>query len=287
MAPYLDGLAANLQSREYSRRSIRRQLCNTDSFGYWLSEQNLTVTSITDEVVGRYVGGLHRSARAGYPKGYRPHNARGLPRLLELLCERGVLPPVAAPTKSAPDRLQEFDRYLERVRGAARATRAGYLREMRRFGRHVFGEADPTGRRLALRMWPPTSRGARQNWRSLAGAIRSRRCGCSCATWRARRAGLPLSRSSRRPSPKSFQTNGLSDNAGNASASDSQSVLLARCIGHSFRQLRPPPWRLASDRQARPCEDRVRAVGSALLAGEHGGGLGIVSRERLSFRIPV
>ena len=143
MASYLDGLAANLQAREYSRRSIRRQLCNTDSFGCWLSEQNLAVTSITDEVVGRYVGGLHRSARAGYPKGYRPHNARGLPRLLELLRERGVLPPVAAPTKSVPDRLQEFDRYLERVRGAARATRAGYLREMRRFARHVFGEVDP------------------------------------------------------------------------------------------------------------------------------------------------
>ena len=42
-----------------------------------------------------------------------------------------------------PDPLQEFDRYLERVRGAARATRIGYLWEVRGFVKHVFGDSDP------------------------------------------------------------------------------------------------------------------------------------------------
>lgn len=51
-------------------KSIRRQLRNADSFGAWLAEQNLTVAEITDDLVERYVGGLHRSARAGYSKGY-------------------------------------------------------------------------------------------------------------------------------------------------------------------------------------------------------------------------
>lgn len=144
LAPYLDTLAAELQSQEYSRKSIRRQLCNADSFGSWLTEQGLTVAGITDDLVDRYVGGLHRSARAGYPRGYRPHNARGLPPLLALLRKTGILPPVVAPpAPSAADRLQEFDRYLDRVRGAARATRTGYLGEVRRFAKHVFGEADP------------------------------------------------------------------------------------------------------------------------------------------------
>lgn len=82
-------------------------------------------------MLGRYIGGLHRSGRAGYSTGYRPDNGRGgLPRLLGLV-------------QPGPDPLQEFDRYLERVRGAARATRIGYLRDVRGFVKHVFGDSDP------------------------------------------------------------------------------------------------------------------------------------------------
>jgi len=143
MAPYLGALATELQSQDYSRKGIRRQIRNADSFGWWLTEHNLTAVDITDGLLGRYMGGLHRSARAGYSKEYRPHNARGLPRLLDLLRGSGVLPPVVAPAQPGADPLQEFDRYLERVRGAARATRIGYLREVRGFVKHVFGDSDP------------------------------------------------------------------------------------------------------------------------------------------------
>ncbi len=66
MAPYLGALAAELQSQDYSRKSIRRQLCNADSFGCWLAEQNLTAAEITDDSLWCYIGDLHRSARAGY-----------------------------------------------------------------------------------------------------------------------------------------------------------------------------------------------------------------------------
>jgi site-specific recombinase XerD len=143
MAPYLDALASELQSQDYSRKSIRRQLRNADSFGWWLSEQNLTVAEINGEVVGRYVDGMHRSARTGHAKGYRPHNARGLPGLLDLLRRAGMLPPVMPVVKADDSRLQGFEQYLERVRGIAPATRTGYLHEARGFLKHVFAEADP------------------------------------------------------------------------------------------------------------------------------------------------
>jgi site-specific recombinase XerD len=143
MAPYLGAMAAELRSQDYSRKSVRRQLCNADSFGWWLTEQNLTAAEITDDLLGRYIGGLHRSARAGYSTGYRSHNGRGLLRLLDLLRGSGVLPAVVALAQPGADALQEFDRYLERVRGAARATRIGYLRELRGFVKHVFGDSDP------------------------------------------------------------------------------------------------------------------------------------------------
>lgn len=148
MAPYLDAMAAELQSQAYSRKSIRRQLHNVDSFGWWVSEQNLAVAEITDEVVCRYVSGMHRSTRAEYPKGYRAHNARGLPRLLEHLRGSGALPPSIASEQPVNDRLQEFDRYLERVRGTTCDTRIRYLRETRGFLRHVFGETDPDWTRI-------------------------------------------------------------------------------------------------------------------------------------------
>jgi integrase/recombinase XerD len=148
MAPYLGALATELQSQDYSRKSIRRQLRNADSFGTWLAEQNRTVAEITDDLVDRYVGGLHRSARTGYSKGYRSHNARGLARLLNLFRRSGVLPPVVAPEQPGPGPLEEFDQYLDRVRGSARATRIGYLREIRGFVKHVFGEADPDWRKI-------------------------------------------------------------------------------------------------------------------------------------------
>jgi integrase/recombinase XerD len=142
MAAYLGPMAAELQSQDYTRKSIRRQIRNADSFGWWLTEQNLTAGEITDDLVGRYIGGLHHSVRAGYSTGYRPHNGRGLPRLLDLLRGSGVLPAVAL-AQQGPDPLQEFDRYLDRVRGAARATRIGYLGEVRGFVKHVFGDSDP------------------------------------------------------------------------------------------------------------------------------------------------
>ena len=147
-APYLDALAAELQSQDYSRKSIRRQLRNADSFGWWLTKQNLSVAEITDEVVGRYVGGMHRSSRAGYAQGYRAHNARGLPRLLNLLRGSGVTPPATQLVATVDPCLQGFERYLERVRGVAPATRTGYLRETRGFLQHVFQEADPNWSRI-------------------------------------------------------------------------------------------------------------------------------------------
>jgi hypothetical protein len=97
MAPYLDALAAGLEAQEYSRKSIRRQLRNADSFGSWLDHQKLSLAAITGQIVSRYINGLHRSARAGYAKGYTPHNARGLARLLDLLPISGVLPTARPP----------------------------------------------------------------------------------------------------------------------------------------------------------------------------------------------
>jgi hypothetical protein len=57
---------------------------------------------------------MHRSTRAGYAKGYRAHNARGLPRLLNLLRGSGVTPPATQLVATVDPCLLGFERYLDR-----------------------------------------------------------------------------------------------------------------------------------------------------------------------------
>lgn len=149
MAPYLGVLEAVLEEQECSRKSIRRQLHNADSFGWWLNRQEIPVAEITGETISRYVGGLHRSARAGYAQGYTAHNARGLPRLLEVLRSSGVLPPIPVSEVAADSRLLDFNHYLERVRGAACGTRSVYLHEARSFLAYISQGTDADWSRIS------------------------------------------------------------------------------------------------------------------------------------------
>ena len=92
MAPYLDSLPTELEALHYSHKSIRRQPRNVDAFGRWLINQKIPLNEVTDAVVNRYVKPMHRSPSPGRARGYRPHNGRGLARLLELLRRRSVVP---------------------------------------------------------------------------------------------------------------------------------------------------------------------------------------------------
>jgi site-specific recombinase XerD len=147
MASYLGELAAELQSQGYSRKSIRRQLRNADAFGRWLIEADVPLAEVTDAILNPSVGKLHRTPCAARPKGWRPHNARGLPRLLALLRARGIIAPQAQPAPLAPDStdgvLAAFDRHLEHDRGVVKAVRTNYLGHARSFLKAVFGDAAP------------------------------------------------------------------------------------------------------------------------------------------------
>ena len=77
MARYLNTLDAELRSQEYSRKSIRWQIRYAPiRLALWLTEQDLTVAVITDDLVKANFSGLHRSSLPRILKGYRPHNAQ-------------------------------------------------------------------------------------------------------------------------------------------------------------------------------------------------------------------
>jgi site-specific recombinase XerD len=152
MAPYLDELAAELQSHSYSRKSVRRQLRNADAFGRWLIKTGVRLAEITHSTLDSYVGKMHRTPCATRPRGWRPHNARGLPRLLVLLRARGIIAPPAPPAPLAPDSadgvLAAFDRYLEHDRGVVKSGRINYLGHARSLLKAVFGDEAPDWKRI-------------------------------------------------------------------------------------------------------------------------------------------
>ena len=134
MAPYLDSLTTELQALHYSHKSIRRQPRNVDAFGRWLINQKIPLNEVTDAVVNRYVKPMHRSPSPGRARGYRPHNGRGLARLLELLRRRSVVPLESTPAVVAEPREQilvAFDQHLERVAGIAPSTRVELVQSRR------------------------------------------------------------------------------------------------------------------------------------------------------------
>ncbi len=144
MSPHLDALAAEFDARHYSRKSIRRQLRNSDAFGRWLAEQRIPITNVTAAVVARYTEPMRRCPG---PRGYRPHNSRGLPQLLDLLRRQGLIPaPVDAvlPNPVGSEHwLRAFDQHLESVAGVALGTRKKYLGFARALLRTIFGEGHP------------------------------------------------------------------------------------------------------------------------------------------------
>jgi site-specific recombinase XerD len=147
MRPYLDALAAELEAEHYSRKSIRRQLRNADAFGHWLAEQQIAIGDVSEAVLVRYTEPMHRCPGRSRARGYRPHNARGLPRFIALLRRKGVAPAQveAAPSSASGAELwlEDFDRHLEHVAGVSAGRRKNCLGIARGLMQAAFGDGDP------------------------------------------------------------------------------------------------------------------------------------------------
>jgi site-specific recombinase XerD len=148
MSPYLDTLAVELEAQHYSRKSIRRQLRNSDAFGRWLAEQKIPLSDVTEPVVARYTEPMHRCPGPSRIHGYRAHNSRGLPRLIELLRRQGAMPApvqttVVSPSSGAEHWLAASDQHLEHVAGVAPSTRKNCLGFARSLLQATFGRSDP------------------------------------------------------------------------------------------------------------------------------------------------
>ena len=147
ISPYLDALSEDLEAQHYSRKSIRRQLRNAHALGCWLAKQQIPLAQIDEAILARYTKPMHRCSHPSRKCGERPHNARGLSRLIALLRRQGVVPlqVEAAPASisSAQHWLEAFDRHLEQVAGVSAGRRKTCLLHARGLLRAAFGDSAP------------------------------------------------------------------------------------------------------------------------------------------------
>jgi integrase/recombinase XerD len=138
LGPYLDDLATTLHAQGYAQASIRCSLRYCHQFGQWLAAQGCTVAEVDETLVEQYLNGFPRAR-----DGRRPRVAQGLPHLIGLLRQHGIIPPPhSRPLPTAIDQwLCQYEQYLAQVLGAAAGTRKSYLLIARRLLRACFGTA--------------------------------------------------------------------------------------------------------------------------------------------------
>jgi len=142
LGSYLESLAKTLHARGYSLGVIRNYVYAAHRFGAWLSEQDLALSAVNDQLVGDYVDQFEKRITPGHPYGQRPKLTQGLGHLLVILRQEGV---IAAPqqTLSPTEQwLARYDQHLNQVGGKAAATRKKYLFYARRFCQYRFDSAE-------------------------------------------------------------------------------------------------------------------------------------------------
>ena len=141
LGPHLETLATILYQHGYTRNSIRGYLRACAQFGRWLTQQGYTIADVDATLVTRYLRSLPPP-----PVGRSPKAAAGLPHLLTLWQQQGLLPPAVQPPlhTAAEHWLEQYTQYLEHVCGATASTRTRYRRIIARF-LSACGDTGPQG----------------------------------------------------------------------------------------------------------------------------------------------
>jgi len=85
LGPHAEGFVTWVQDAGYSRLGTRRHLQAAERFGVWLGGEGITVASIDERVLGRFVGRLRRTPSPRYRHGRLSTIAIGARRMAEFL----------------------------------------------------------------------------------------------------------------------------------------------------------------------------------------------------------
>ena len=135
-APHLDSFVATLEKLGYAGSTVREHRRLLADLARWLRRQDLAVSHLHEQLANQFLEGRRRDGRL------RSSDASTVRHFLEHLRERGALPspePVADESPLETLRRQYAD-HLEKERGLAAVTIAGYWTFIRRFVVERFGD---------------------------------------------------------------------------------------------------------------------------------------------------
>jgi len=135
-APHLDSFVATLGKLGYAGSTVREHRRLLADLARWLRRQDLAVSQLHEQLANQFLEGRRRDGRL------RSSDVSTVRHFLEHLRERGALPspePVADESPLEALRRQYAD-HLEKERGLATATIAGYWTFIRRFVVERFGD---------------------------------------------------------------------------------------------------------------------------------------------------
>lgn len=141
---YFSELVVLLRKEKYSKDTIQRYLKAVEAFGKWLIVENITLSSVNEDLVSLYINSLERRKLKSSKREVLPQNAVGLKHFLLLLQQLGVINQKSqtSHTTATQQLLTAYDQYLEHTQGNAIGTRKQYLYFARLFLQFAFPDDD-------------------------------------------------------------------------------------------------------------------------------------------------
>jgi site-specific recombinase XerD len=144
-APHLDSFVATLRGLGYAHSTVRERLRLLSDLARWLGRHNLPLADLNELVADQFLEGRRRQGRL------RSGDAATLHHFLEHLREVGTIrsPEPAADESPLATLRRQYANHLEKERGLAAVTLAGYWPFIRRFVVEHFGDGPIHVRELA------------------------------------------------------------------------------------------------------------------------------------------
>jgi integrase/recombinase XerC len=141
LAAYIGAFARYLSERRHASITLRKYLGCLAHFGRWMSQCQLNVEDIDEELVSRFLDEHLPQCDCAWPVcRNRVELSAALGHLLHVLRAEAVIPEAVPETTPVDEELRRFDTHMDHVLGLAPKTRSMRLRTVGRLLREQFGD---------------------------------------------------------------------------------------------------------------------------------------------------